>query len=316
MATSDWACEGEGKSRWWFLTLNNYTKDEIVKMLSINFAWLVYQGEECPTTGTPHIHACIYYKNAVVMPKRHIPRGHWEKVFRAEACVKYCTKEESRVDGPFEYGERPRQGTRTDLATIAEKYVNSTERDFADENPEHFVKYYRGLRELKNVMSFNDRDRTKPPIVIWSWGKTGCGKTYYPVEKFGEGNYYMKDGTKWWDGYTQQECIIIDDFDGAWPYRDFLRLLDKYAYQGQVKGGYVKINSPYIYITCEHPPSHFWDGNELDQVSRRITGKVWYCWCEEEDREIVYKRSKNRGVQCDAEASSCAYRAPLEIELS
>jgi len=47
--------------------------------------------------------------------------------------------------------------------------------------------------------------------------------------------------------------------------------LDRYRYQGQVKGGYVNINSPFIYITCEHPPSYYWSGNELDQITRRLT---------------------------------------------
>jgi len=74
----------------------------------------------------------------------------------------------------------------------------------------------------------------------------------------------------WWDGYEQQEAIIIDDFDGKWPYRDLLRLLDRYPYQGQFKGGYFKVNSPYIYITCEFAPSYFWQGNEYAQVFRRL----------------------------------------------
>jgi len=48
-----------------------------------------------------------------------------------------------------------------------------------------------------------------------------------------------------------------------------LKLCDRYKYSGQVKGGFVKINSPFIFITCEFPPSHFWIGNTLTQVLRR-----------------------------------------------
>ena len=81
----------------------------------------------------------------------------------------------------------------------------------------------------------------------------------------------MKDGTPWWDGYTNQDVILIDDFDGKWPFRDLLRLLDRYPYQGQIKGGYVKINSPHIYITCEFPPADIYQpGNELNQIIRRL----------------------------------------------
>ena len=52
-----------------------------------------------------------------------------------------------------------------------------------------------------------------------------------------------------WDGYKQQEAIIIDDFDNTIPYRTLLRMLDRY---GQVNDGYEKLKSNqqsiYIYI--------------------------------------------------------------------
>lgn len=293
-------CSGrnEGKSRAWFLTLNNPSEEEIQKMMTIKFRYIIFQ-HEVGEEGTPHIHACICYENAVVMPKRYVPRGHWERVYKLDACIAYCSKEETRTSGPIEVGDRPQQGRRTDLKEIAKAFVEMKEEEFVEEHPEEFIQYYRGLRELKNVKRL-DRDRNTPPTVVWNWGSAGTGKTYHPIMAFGDDNVYMKDGTKWWDGYTQQECIVIDDFDGGWPFRDFLRLLDKYKYQGQVKGGYVKINSPFIYITCEFPPCNFWSGNELAQVERRLTGKVWKCW---KDNDGYYRKKDKGSVECGAELS-------------
>jgi len=83
------------------------------------------------------------------------------------------------------------------------------------------------------------------------------------MTKFGQENIYSKDNTPWWDGYRQQQVIMIDDFEDDIPYRTLLKMIDRYQYQGQIKGGYVHINSPQMVITCEFPPSHFWSGNKL-----------------------------------------------------
>lgn len=257
------------KSRAWMVTINNYTEDDIERLKNIKFSYLLWQKEVGKECKTPHLHAFLYYKNPVVWPKRFLPRARIEKVRSIVHCMKYCSKEETRVEGPWEIGEKPEQGRRKDLEAAAADYMANDEKTFAEENPETFVRFYKGLRELKAVVSQTHRDVNTPPSVIWLWGLAGVGKTRKAVET--HKSFYIKDGTMWWDGYKQQEAIVIDDFDGKWPYRDLLRLLDRYEYQGQVKGGYVKINSPHIYITCEFEPEHFWKGNELAQVMRRIT---------------------------------------------
>lgn len=166
----------------------------------------------------------------------------------------------------WEVGELPAQGKRSDLVAVAELVRSGVSLvEVAEEVPGMFVRYSKGLTLLKMILM---KDRTEMPAVTWLWGPSGSGKSRYAVDL--GFSFYIKDGTPWWDGYDGQKCIIIDDFDGKWPFRDFLRLLDRYPYQGQFKGGYVKINSPLIYITCEFPPDEIWKGTELKQVLRRI----------------------------------------------
>lgn len=261
------------RSRSWFITVNNYTDKDIEECLNHDCVYITWQkeiGEEC---GTPHIHIYVHYKNPRVWPKKSWPTAHIENVKNNNECIKYCQKEETRVDGPWERGTKPEPGRRTDLESTARKLIEGKSlRDIAIENPDHFVRYTRGLQALKEILQ-TDRDKNNPPIVTWIYGLAGKGKSRHAIELH-EHSYYLKDGTQWWNGYSQEEAIIIDDFDGRWPYRDLLRLLDRYPYQGQTKGGYVKINSPYIYVTCEHPPEYFWSGNEYEQVARRITERI------------------------------------------
>jgi len=216
--------------------------------------------------GVPHLQGFVYFVNAVrkTTVTSLLERAHWERMWgTAEEASDYCKKDRDF----WEKGVLPlKQGKRTDLDEVAGQVRNGASlAEIAEEAPGMFVRYSKGLTALKMTLM---KDRTEMPDVSWLWGPSGAGKTRYAVEA--HDSFYMKDGTHWWDNYDGQKCIIIDDFDGKWPLRDLLRLLDRYPYQGQFKGGYVKINSPHIYITCEFPPDHFWSGTELKQVLRRI----------------------------------------------
>lgn len=230
--------------------------------------YLMYQIEK-GANGTEHIQALIYYKNPRVWPKKKYPSAHIEIARDVAAAIKYCSKEESRVRGPYEFGSKPRQGTRTDLQELAQKVIEGKSMlEIAESDPAQFVRYHKGLQVLANEVKKHRHDK---PDVVWLWGLTGVGKTAYAIRKHGRANCYIKDSTKWWDGYTGQDVIIVDDFDGQWPYRNFLRFLDENDYSGEVKGGWQKITARYIYITCEYRPHHYWmKENEINQVLRRI----------------------------------------------
>lgn len=249
-------------------TWNNYTPashEDLVKNLP-PYTYLII-GEEVGESGTPHLQGYVEFKSPTRFArlKEKFNQIHWEKrKGTSQQASDYCKK-----DGKFkEYGTATDQGKRTDLESISEEIVNGASLEqIASLYPHYYVRYFRGFQALQSSLS---KHREGPPEVHWRWGKAGVGKTRYCVEK--HPSHYIKDASQWWDGYCQQEAIIIDDFDGVkYSYRDLLRLLDRYHIQVQVKGTYVKINSPYIYITCEHPPESFWEGNMLDQVKRRLT---------------------------------------------
>jgi len=241
--------------------------------------YYVYQFEIAPITKTPHIQACVYYYEPITWKNatKRWPGAHVEEARDVTACIKYCKKEDSRDpapnSGPFEFGIMPEQGKRTDLEALALDIREGKKNpgQLADEYPVLYLKYPKGIQTL---MDFRYKPRTQAPYVVWLWGLKNTGKSFYARSRHQPNidKLYEKDGTMWWDKYIQQEAILIDDFDAArWPFRDFLRLLDEGIYQGQYKGGYIYINSPTIYITCEfHPNECYLKGNTYDQVYRRL----------------------------------------------
>jgi len=283
------------KKRNYCFTWNNYTSDDIACALAWKgVKYLVFGEEKGSEKETPHLQGYVEWSEGRAIKPTLKKLGasiHWEeRRATAATAAAYCKKgdqphaewDDKGVDGPtyglrakiHEVGTISTPGKRTDLKDCAEMIMNGVSiRDVAAHDPATFVKYHKGFAALKATLYTH---RNEPPTVHWRWGKAGTGKTRGPVEAHAS-SHYIKDGSKWWDGYEQQEAVIIDDFhrpetDGA--FRALLQLLDRYHYQGEYKGGFIPINSPYIYITCEYPPSYFWKDNELAQVMRRLASIV------------------------------------------
>lgn len=228
-------------------------------------------GEEVGEQGTPHLQGYVSLNSPLSLAamKKFLPRAHLiVSSGTDEDNLKYCTKDGHNIK---QVGEPSvGQGSRTDITELAKKIKDReiTLEEVMFDYPEIYVRYSRSLEKMFNAVMVA-RLADIAPEVHWRWGLAGTGKTRYCVEK--HPSHYIKDNTPWWDLYNQEEAIIIDDFDNNIPFRTLLRLLDRNKYPGQVKGGYIQVNSPYIYITCEFPPENFWEGNELVQVTRRLT---------------------------------------------
>lgn len=248
-------------------TLNNYTPDDIEHLQGVvdNFEYIIW-GKEVGESETPHLQGMGQLKKITKFNTvKHMisDRAHIEKMRGTPTQARdYCAK-----DGDYEeHGTLRSQGQRSDIkAAIAALEGVSSMREAATIVPEIVLKYPRGVQLL--IESAQPKRNFKPSVT-WLWGATGTGKTRKAVDCE---SYYIKDNTKWWDGYGHETRIIIDDFDGAeWNFRTLLRLLDRYEFQGETKGGYIAINSKEIYITCEFIPDHYWRGNMLAQVLRRV----------------------------------------------
>lgn len=181
----------------------------------------------------------------------------------------YCSKQNKLTT----FGTLPKQGARTDLKQIAtdilEKKTNIIE--ILKNDP---MIYHQYGRTLEKVQSLVYKKRTIKPIVHWYWGNGGTGKTRCAVS-INPDIYIKQSSHKWWDNYTQQHTIIIDDFrKDNMPFDQLLRLLDYLPFDAEIKGGFVQIDSPYIIITCDEAPHHYWQGNDLTQIKRRIDE----CW--------------------------------------
>lgn len=95
--------------------------------------------------GTLHVQFYINFsgKKRLAAMKKISPRTHWEAIKVDNGADKYCMKEDTRVEGPWEFGERPiRRAAKTDWQFVWDKAV---EGDLTAIDPKIRVQHYRNL---------------------------------------------------------------------------------------------------------------------------------------------------------------------------
>jgi hypothetical protein len=242
----------------WLLTLNNPEPRELGILQHWEVRYLVLGlevGEEC---GTVHLQGGMTFLRGYRLPqlKKLLPRAHWE-IAKTPDWQNYCLK-----DGVFLVQDLRKKAKRSDLKTACnlakDQGLSAVKADY----PATYVRNWRGLQEL---IKPDLKPRQTKPVCRWIYGETGVGKTRGVFDFASREGYevYVKDETDWWDGYHGQHIILFDDFRGQIKFNVLLRILDWYPYQGQVKGGYVQINSPMIYITSSLRPHKVYTSDKL-----------------------------------------------------
>lgn len=64
---------------------------------------------------------------------------------------------------------------------------------------------------------------------IWYTGPAGSGKSHKVYEDFNPATHYEKSlEDEWWDGYTGQEVVILNEFRGQIKFSFLLAMVDKW----------------------------------------------------------------------------------------
>jgi len=274
------------KSKTWCFTLNNpepaasgqdlkehwRESPEARQLLDLE-CQLIVVGYEVAESGTEHLQGFVTFKNSKTLTavKKINSRAHWEKAKQVEAAANYCIK-----DGNYEKIDHRTQGARCDLRAAVETLRAHGLKRLKSEHPIEFLKHPSGFTALDVL---NEEERYFKPDVLWLWGQTGTGKSYfarnvYPDRK----RWWSAKNLRWWSGYRGEDVAIIDDFRKDFcTFHELLRILDCYPYKVEVKGSHRELNSKMIIITTIEPPLQMYadlPGERLDQLTRRITKVV------------------------------------------
>lgn len=269
------------RARHWCFTLNHPTEEELLTLSGMSatsraFMYMVFQIEE-GSNGTRHVQGYLEFNEALRFStvKRLIsPRVHLEKRRGTrEQARAYCMKEESRIEGPYEFGTwiPGGSGRRTDLHDIRAQVIRgTTEIELWDSYFPTMVRNYRAIDRYRGLKSI---PRDTPPVVHVLYGPTGTGKSKWCYETFPGAYWKSQDG--WWDEYDGQETVICDEFYGWIKYSLLLRICDRYPLRMERKGGFINFTCKNILFTSNIEPEKWYKNIEdISAFIRRVN--IWH----------------------------------------
>jgi len=180
---------------------------------------------------------------------------------RSSAANEYVWKEQSRVGDQFEFGMLPfKRNDPSDWDRIWDLAKTGT----IDSIPANLrIQHYRTFRTIK-------ADYAVPVAMVRECfvfcGRTGTGKSRRAWEEAGLSAYPKDPRTKFWDGYRDQEHVVIDEFRGSIDISHVLRWLDRYPCLVEIKGSSTSLVAKKIWITSNVHPENWYP--ELDYATR------------------------------------------------
>jgi hypothetical protein len=246
--------------------------------------------EKSPTTEREHFQGyCVFESPIRLRQAQHIlssPTLHLEVRRGTHAQARdYCSKVETRVAGPFEFGtEPPGPGTRTDLLTIqAQLDSGATELSIAKGEFSLWCRNYKALSRYRNLQAVNLPIIGPEKVVQVFYGPTGVGKTHRAcTEALQLANndnskiYILSQSSAnitYWDGYDLQPYVVIDEFPfPGYSLSVLLRLLDRYSFMVNQRGSSASFVATHIWITTNIHPAQWYPEQNLQTAAlmRRI----------------------------------------------
>lgn len=235
-----------------------------------NVQWIVGQLEQGSNTGYLHWQVMVAFKSKQSLRGVRDTFGdvHAE-LSRSSAATAYVQKEETAIPGTqFEYGAKPFQ--RNAKVEWESVWSAAQSGDLSRIPPNVRVVNYRTIRAISSDYS---RATGMERQCMVFWGKTGTGKSRRAWEEAGVEAYCKDPRTKFWDGYQDEENVVIDEFRGGIDVAHLLRWLDRYPVRVEIKGSSKPLKAKKIWITSNLSPVMWYpliDEETLGALMRRL----------------------------------------------
>lgn len=263
------------RSRTYIFTLNNWTVEEYAAIKAYserNCKYAIIGKEVGEERGTPHLqgywrfnHPRSFNKLTELFPRCRVEVANGGDKKNQVYCSKqgdfWETGQPSSETGAVEkralLNQRIREESLVDLVTEGIIHISQVP----------LLKKAKILLELEKAP--NDHNDVRG---IWIWGAPGVGKSRFVREN--ENDLYLKSQNKWWDGYSGEPAVLLDDLDhGGKCLGHYMKIwADRYKCSGEVKGAICNLHYERFYVTSNYSPDDIWpdDLMMLTAIRRRF----------------------------------------------
>jgi hypothetical protein len=129
------------------------------------------------------------------------------------------------------------------------------------------------------------------------YGEPGLGKSYsvrnlypdvYVVPIQNKGSFYLTERG------NLAPVVLIEDFDGNMPLKDFNQRLDPYPIEVQVKYSWVWWCPQIIFLTSNTPPGAWYDYSSRQNIKQQVYRRITACF----DFNTIEGRTMQKGISC------------------
>lgn len=213
--------------------------------------YMVWGFETCPKTGRPHLQGYVHWANkrsigafSETFGNCWVHKPHASAAANRDYCLKIRPQDPKPNERWEEFGDVPRQGARADWSQAVEQLRTQRVVDVVDAQP-HLLPSIRALKEYHALCRTPPKDRDVR--VLYIHGNSGVGKTRAIHAAFPDA--YWKPHGDWWDGYSGESVVVLDDFYSDIQHQLLLRVLDRYPLRLPFKGGFVVAAFTTVIIT-------------------------------------------------------------------
>lgn len=224
--------------------------------------------------------------------------NHWAD--NNAAGIKYVTKEDTFVDQRVVGGDKDligvTAGSRRDLDKAARMVLQGKYKQLLEESPGMLFQFPTGMQKAREEYLHNkfeeEQGNTVNMIRIVLTGDAGTGKTTlafaickYLKETFGWRTYQPQpthNNNMYWDGYTDQEVLLMDEYHNNIPLTLFKRMFDshhvKVPRRGETCAAFWKvaiITSNHSFPDQFYPNAQIANPIETEAIARRFWNKTF-----------------------------------------
>ena len=259
------------KFRNFTITQNNYPDTKLLDEVSCKY--IIY-GKEIAESGTPHLQGFISFHNprAIGGVIKELPGCHIEVAKTIHPAIEYCKKEGDFTErGVLPMTQKEKGGSNQ----WAQIYKASEQGDLDAIDPEIKFKYAKTIDYIHDRANKRAKKETLPELLNeWHYGPSGTGKSRTVRELYPDA--YIKMNNKWWDGYLQEEVVIMEDFnlEQAKFLAHHLKIwADHYPFPAEKKGTSMVIRPKKFIVTSNYSIEEAFGGDttgSLEPILRRF----------------------------------------------